>query len=240
MKKKLLMPAIALILVTGCVKVEYKTLIKDDSSVTIEGIVAISEGIAEMGETNNRGSMSQEQMKKLKDKGWNVEEYTETKDNQTLVGSKISKTYPNIKDISKKEPKKVMITDLIQDDKEVDESHLFSVNNGEYTANFLFDLADETEESEENDQATNYANMFQLSYEVTLPMKPIKSNATTVSEDGKTLTWKLEYGKVNEINYSFRIKEPSNIAIVFLITAAVVMVAGSTFIVKNKKNKNKD
>ena len=44
-----------------------------------------------------------------------------------------------------------------------------------------------------------YQSYFDLEYKVTLPEKPISSNATSVSEDGKTLTWKMTYRKKNSM-----------------------------------------
>ena len=50
-----------------------------------------------------------------------------------------------------------------------------------------------------------YQSYFDLEYKVTLPEKPISSNATTVSEDGKTLTWKMTYRKKNSVQYEFKL-----------------------------------
>ena len=50
-----------------------------------------------------------------------------------------------------------------------------------------------------------YQSYFDLEYKVTLPEKPISSNATSVSEDGKTLTWKMTYRKKNSVLYEFKL-----------------------------------
>lgn len=50
-----------------------------------------------------------------------------------------------------------------------------------------------------------YQSYFDLEYKVTLPEKPISSNATSVSEDGKTLTWKMTYRKKNSVQYEFKL-----------------------------------
>lgn len=50
-----------------------------------------------------------------------------------------------------------------------------------------------------------YQSYFDSEYKVTLPEKPISSNATSVSEDGKTLTWKMTYRKKNSVQYEFKL-----------------------------------
>ena len=50
-----------------------------------------------------------------------------------------------------------------------------------------------------------YQSYFDLEYKVTLPEKQISSNATSVSEDGKTLTWKMTYRKKNSVQYEFKL-----------------------------------
>ena len=50
-----------------------------------------------------------------------------------------------------------------------------------------------------------YQSYFDLEYKVTLPEKPISSNATSVSEDGTTLTWKMTYRKKNSVQYEFKL-----------------------------------
>ena len=52
-----------------------------------------------------------------------------------------------------------------------------------------------------------YQSYFDLEYKVTLPEKPISSNATSVSEDGKTLTWKMTYRKKNSVQYEFKLRK---------------------------------
>lgn len=74
-----------------------------------------------------------------------------------------------------------------------------------------------------------------LEYTVTLPTKPIKHNADTVSEDGKTLTWQidgLDNTKEN-IEYSFKLKDTVATAAngSGLNTEMIMLIAGIVIIV---------
>ena len=56
-------------------------------------------------------------------------------------------------------------------------------------------------------------------FSVTLPTKAISSNASSVSEDGKTLTWDLKHGELNEVKFEFRL---SNTNMIIGVVACIV------------------
>ena len=93
-----------------------------------------------------------------------------------------------------------------------------------------------------------YQSYFDLEYKVTLPEKPISSNATSVSEDGKTLTWKMTYGKKNSVQYEFKLgkdkikKEKSITSYIgsILPTSGVVIILIVALVVQNKKKTPKE
>ena len=93
-----------------------------------------------------------------------------------------------------------------------------------------------------------YQSYFDLEYKVTLPEKPISSNATSVSEDGKTLTWKMTYGKKNSVQYEFKLgkdeikKEKSITSYIgsILPTIGVVIILIVALVVQNKKKTPKE
>lgn len=92
-----------------------------------------------------------------------------------------------------------------------------------------------------NDDSNNSSSMnlsmldVNLEYTVTLPTKPIKHNADTVSEDGKTLTWQLDGldSEIENIEYSFKLKDTISSAAngSGLNTEMIMLIAGIVIIV---------
>lgn len=240
-----------LFLITGCVNFEYSMEIKEDKSVVIDVIYSMDkseveslnkdgEESTESQEEINKNEINIEDYKKLEEKGWRVENYTDTKDNKNFEGIKLSKTYPNIDNITKEKEKIVILSDLFDEDKEFDETQFFSGKDNNYKANFVFEFENKSNTTEETQRKDVEAesldmdvstpdmsatqNMFTLSYTVKLPVEAKNNNATTVSEDKKTLSWKLDTTKKNEINYEFTL---SNKAVLGDSSLALYVVIGS-------------
>lgn len=85
-------------------------------------------------------------------------------------------------------------------------------------------------------ELTSLMQEMKFTYKLVLPYKAISNNASTVSEDGKTLTWNLVSDGVSNINFSFSVYNLTNLLIivggaVLLIVLIVVII----IVVKNKK-----
>ena len=89
-----------------------------------------------------------------------------------------------------------------------------------------------------NEETEGYDINSDIKFIVTLPNKPISHNATTVSEDGKTLTWDLADKDTQNIQFEFSLINPLLIygiiggAVLLLIIIIILIV------VKIKKKKN--
>jgi len=109
-----------------------------------------------------------------------------------------------------------------------------------YIAKFTADFSvDESESSSMDMSAEEYANLINQSgaefiYDIKLPVKSDSNNATSLSDDGKTLTWQLKYGKLNNINYQFSFIN----SYVYIIAVALVLVILVAIICLLKKRKN--
>lgn len=145
-----------------------------------------------------------ESYKFLKNHGYSIEEYSEKLDNgNTSTGIDIIKRFNSLDDITSEEKVTVDFIKLFSNEKNFDDSKFFYKENNMYNANFIFNF--EPEEGSDNVDLQSYADMFDLKYSITFPndVKYITSNANEKSNDGKTLTWNFEVGKVNEVNFSF-------------------------------------
>lgn len=230
MKKisKILLSILVVMGLTGCVKYNVSMGVNDDKSVDFEVIYAadikVTESFNELSddesskETTNSSDDSgvkKEDYNWLSEKGYKVEDYKESTDKSVYVGVKISKTFKSIDDITKSEDKQIDINLMFDDKEKFDDSQLFSKTGNIYKANIIFDMSEDSEKNEtREDDAIDTSNLqnallstMDLKYTVKLPTKALSNNATIVSEDGKTLTWILEYNKKNEIQYTFEIDE---------------------------------
>lgn len=85
-------------------------------------------------------------------------------------------------------------------------------------------------------------SQMKMSFVVTLPVKAVSSNATSVSADGLTYTWDLKLDQPNDIQLSAALPNPTNILLVAGGAGLVVLVAAALVIVlvvlkKNRKKK---
>lgn len=90
---------------------------------------------------------------------------------------------------------------------------------------------DEETESDSGDTDFDFDNLssgmssMDLSFNVTLPYAAISNNATTVSDDGKTLKWELTTDDASSIEFEFELYNMTNIYVgVGLLVALVVIV----------------
>ena len=224
---------LAVILISGCVKYEVEMDIHNDKSMDFSLIYAIdtSNGmdISEMG-------LDIDELKEsLKDDKFEVSEYKE----DSYSGVKVTKKYKNIDNISSKNEKEVILTDLLETDN-YDDSQLFKVKKGimsnTYSAHFIFDLSDT---DEEYGDYSSYANSMEFKYTLKLPYKVGKNNADSVSSDGKTLTWNVNFGEKKDIQFTFDIKNNKFIYAIVGIVGLIVVVIIAVLVKKNKPNNNK-
>ena len=77
---------------------------------------------------------------------------------------------------------------------------LFKQNGNTYSSNFEYNAGTTTVDYT---QYKDQMSAFSITFEVTLPNKPISNNADEVSRDGLTLTWDLSTGASKSIDFSF-------------------------------------
>ena len=75
-----------------------------------------------------------------------------------------------------------------------------------------------------------------LSFNVTLPYGAVSNNATTVSKDGKTLTWTLTTQDASAIEFEFELYNMTTIYICVGVLAAIIILVVIIF-VKKRNNK---
>lgn len=211
MKKmaKLFLVFLLAVSLAGCVKYNVSMEVKDDKSVTLEVIygMEISEDMMEGETDSDEGSsdVDADDYKFLEEAGYTVEEFEENKEGTVLSGVKLSKTFNNIDEITASEKIVVDFNVLFSegDINKIRDAKFFYKDGDNYVANFVFDFLEGADDAEREEYAANDSMFTDLIYKIKLSNKSVANNATTVSEDGKELTWNLSYSKYNEVNFSF-------------------------------------
>lgn len=138
------------------------------------------------------------------------------------IGNIYTYEIDNIDDISTEEEINVNIGNF-QSEEKLTNLKLFTKSGYKYSSNLSYII---------NSSEVTYISSFTL----TLPGKSINNNATSVSGDGKKLTWELNNGE-NHINFSFSLRE-SRIYYIFSIIAIVFVLATTIVVLLFRKGGN--
>ena len=128
-------------------------------------------------------------------------------------------------------------TTAVEDDEE------FEVIEGEITEDDELTTDDFYEEETTEDDEDMSALMglmaeMEYTFKIVLPAESLSNNATSVSEDKKTLTWNMATDKVTDINFSFELMNMTNVYIIIGGSAAAIILVVVIIIMASKKKKN--
>lgn len=244
---------IFIIILSGCIKLNVTMDIKKDKSMDIGYLTAVLESLME--NTNGKSIIDEEAIEEKRKQGFTVTPYSDN----SYVGYKLSK---HINNIDKYSTTNSVVADLSVDNKKENE-YLFSVQRGlfknKYTAVFVFNDVSNMNNNQLND-TNNFnedqfleedddtildpsyletmQNSFDCSFIVNLPNKVLNNNATSVSEDGKKLTWNLtKLTDKDNISFTF---ELYNMTIIYITgSVALLCLIGFAFLVVKKLKKIK-
>ena len=222
--RALLVALVSVVCLTGCMRFNTTVTVKNNGKLDVTMLYAMMD-MSDYG--YDEGAITESQMQEYKDQGWEVEEYNQ----DGFKGYTLSK-----KDITANELGSSM-KDTQSELSGESSSINFSKQGLKYTLDWkVFDR-------EQGEQISAYKNYFTMSggymkITVNLPVKPSASNATYVSEDGKTLEWDLlNLGPEQNIHLEFVLINIWLIVglcvLAFLIVAAVVVA----IVVSSKKRK---
>ncbi len=223
MKKVLALTAIVLVLLialTGCVNVNYEVTLNKDGTADIAYVYGFEkESLQKLGSTSE--SMTNDMKQNAENGGYEIEPYSD----DTIEGFKAKKHVDNLSDISLEETfGSENITDSEENQFRIEKKGLKTV----YSQNAKIDLSS-------MDSTT--ASVVKMKYTVKLPTKVGDNNASEVSEDGKTLTWNLAAGEINEINFE---ASSSNLVVeIIVIVVIAIVVIGVVIILLKKSKKDK-
>ena len=266
-KFKLLLVLCTMFLLAGCsLKQDYNVDITSDKKVSIGYTIGMDDELIDLFLSQSTDSIDaeesedeegeEEEEKEITDEdrwnylteslidensksGFSYEKYE--KDN--LKGYKFTSKKVSIDEVTKTEKvdrfyldggNNTSATDSQDVLEEILKSPLFILDGKTYKSNMAFKVSDQISGSED------YFDLLDMKLVVTLPTKATSNNATTVSEDGKTLTWDLSKIKDENIDFEFAF---SNISLPIIIGGAVcvvVVICVIFFAIFRKKKTNTD
>lgn len=236
MKKtiKLLALAFVMLLFAGCVRYDVDMTINNDKSMDLKITTAMADSVKSyMGEQASDG---EKEKNELKSKGLDVEDYAQ----DGYTGYTVKKHYNNIDDLSSTED----VTANIGAEGDVEK--LFKVTKGffgtTYKATFKSEDADsystQMASYKDNESYKEYMKGMEIKFIVNLPSKAKSSNATNVTNNGKTLEWDLM--TTPNVEFEFEMTNTSNLIIVIggaCAVAGIIICVVAVVIKKKKANK---
>ena len=265
-KIKLSLLTLLIVIFAGCsMKAEYRMEIRQDKSMDFSVIMAMDDQLIEgmlsiegMGDSNSglenpsadaskeyteeekwafideaMSESAEEGEKTPEEVGFRKEKYEQ----DGFKGYRYIKSIKSIDDISGDTAN----FDLEQFEK-LNDSVLFAKNGNKYKASFEL-----TNENSESAEGMNADVMFDIRFVVALPSTPTSHNATSVSEDGKTLTWDLLEEKSKKVEFEFEFDEGSDMitwgisgGVFALGLISLILVIMRNNKIKKEKNISKD
>lgn len=220
--------ALLLVGLTGCANINYEVKLEKDGSGDVAYIMGYDKNfltsmqvsIEDLKGDNSFDEMKQEATKE----GYTVEEYEDS----TTYGFKAYKHVENIQNEFK------VMEDSTEEDAIHYENSLFKTT---FSQKANLNLTDLSGEGEEDALTTAIMGQMKISYKIVLPFAVGENNATTVSEDGKTLEWTLKAGQVNEINFT---AEQTNLVNIAIIAGAILLVLIIIIVIASRGKNKKD
>ncbi len=245
--KRIFCTLLVLVLLSGCVNADlHVTINKDGSGVYEYKILTNSVVLEQLEPLRNKLEEQGYQIENLEEKnqiGWiatkEVSNIMHEPPGQDLF-EEINALYPTemqataLPYVVNSSPV-TFISGLQSDD--------FSIDPGLFTILFRLDTEVDLTEMKKTGEKLGgqygeaLLKQINLNFILTLPIKPDNHNATSVSEDGKTLTWNLAPGEVNPILIEAKLPNPLFWGALLLIFFLLVLVTLIIWFIRRKKRK---
>lgn len=221
----IVLAGILLVSLTGCANVNYEITLQKDGSGEISYIIGYDKNFLNSMQVSIDTLKENDSLKRTKQEaeqgGYTVEEY----EDENTYGFKAYKKVTNIQTEFK------MMEDSSESDAIQYEKNLLKTK---FSQDAKLDLSNVTGNNEQDALTTAVLGQMKISYKMILPFKVGDNNATTVSEDGKTLEWSLKAGQTNEIKF---IAEEDNTIIIVVAVAIILLMIVVIIITISRKSK---
>lgn len=207
----------------GCMRFNTTITIKKNGKMDVELLYAMMD-MSDLGGSSSAG-LTPEQKEEYSKNGWEVRDYSDEGYNGFIV----SKKNVDIKDIN---------DTMKKTSENTNQGGNFNISRDGLNYTLKWQVYTDSDKSS-REQVTPYIKKSggYMKFTLNLPSKPISSNATSVSNDGKTLEWDLlnldESGSI-EVTYSL-ISLPLIIIAAASLLAVIIAVIVIIVVVNKKK-----
>ena len=250
MKKscKVLCLMLIVFMMSGCVKANIDISINKDKSMKLSILSAMDESLLQ--QYGSEGLMDEETKNEAENNGFKVDEYSDG----SMKGYTLSKKFKNIDDISSDKKVNFDLEKLMSEEN----AQIFTVKQGffknTYTVTMENNTSSELESQMDFGDSTTYgqdnsmdfssnidlssiSSNMDMKFNVTLPYKAIKSNATSTENDGKKLVWDLMNQNLQNIEFQFELYNMNNVYLTAGIVGAIIIIIVIVIISKKRKPK---
>ena len=212
-----------LLVLTGCVDVNYEVTLNKDGTADVTYVYGFDKETLKQMETT-ADDMTNDMRQNAEASEYEIESYSD----DNVEGFKAKKHVEDLAKISLEEAfGSEYVTDSEENQLKVEKKGLKTV----YSQNAKIDLTS---------MDSSMISLVTMKYTVKLPAKAGKNNASEVSKDGKTLTWNLKAGEVNEISFEASSNALVTVAIIIVVALIIIGATVAVIIALKKPRKEKD
>lgn len=209
-----------MVLMTGCVRYDAQVSVKLSGKADVSVLLASSDDLSEAGDS---AGIETDSKQEYEEDGWTVTDYKE----EGYTGLILSKKNVDLTGLD----------DVLNDSVSENLDIKVKKDGFKYTLDVLLSDEDDGDESFDPRQILSYIEKADgyMMFSVNLPVKAGANNATTVSEDGKSLTWNLLQAETQNIHLEFTMLSISTILIIAGAVLAVLVILILLLKLKKKK-----
>ena len=217
----MVLSVICVFIISGCARVNYTFEIKNNGKVDISVLMAVGANV--MSQYSEEGVdssdiISEEKREEFKRDGWECEPYSE----DGFTGYRLIKTDVDISELSDTVERELLSGEgNVQSEMSAQADSLNIIQDGNM---YILDWNMKSDE-QSGYKLSDYRSYFEsmggyATIVIRLPEKPLESNATEVSDDGKTLTWNI----LNPGTDSIYLKYDAGDSVLIVVIVIVVII----------------
>ncbi|MBQ4263410.1 MAG: CHAP domain-containing protein [Bacilli bacterium] len=156
---------------------------------------------------------------------------------ENYIGYQYTYKVENIDEISDINVKQINLNYYSSKEK-LKEIKLFNKTKNKYSANFTFNIKDESSQINNNEEYDLDKINFITQFSVTLPYEPLNHNSKSVTNNGKTLNWTINVNKNETVEFSFSLINIEQIKqLCSIISIVIILISLIIMFTKNKTKK---
>lgn len=220
--------ALAVTLMTGCIQFEIGLDVNEDLSGMVQVVLAVNPLLAGKDQFNLAEIKVQ-----AESNGYQAETYEEA----GRIGYKFSKKVKHIKELVSENDKGMTLQGFFAEG--ADSDKLLKVKKGllkdVYTIKTMVDLREIVDETGEMWDLNDLTPYLHFKFKVNLPVSVESTNAVKIENEGKSMEWQLIPGQENEIYLQMSMVNKVNVIILIIVMLGLLVGVG--LIIGRRKSK---